>query len=158
MPKKRAIIGLGNTLRRDDGIGIVVLESLLKFYRVEGLDYLDFGSASFDLVHRMRDYEAVLLIDGIDAGRPFAELKIFQLKDAAYALGGASLSTHGFNVQMLFELYKRLHIKTRIYIAGIQVKDVSYGEGLTGELRQRQEHLTKEVSRFIDKTLCEKKQ
>ena len=158
MENGKAVVGLGNTLRRDDGIGILILESLSKSYRVKGLDYLDYGIASFDLAHRMRDYEEVLLIDGIDAGRPFAELSIFQLEDAAYAIGGASLSTHGFNVSMLFELYKRLRIKTRIYIAGIQVKDISYGEGLTDELSQRQGYLTKEVSRFIDTTLCEKKQ
>jgi hydrogenase maturation protease len=158
MENGKAVVGLGNTLRRDDGIGILILESLSKSYRVKGLDYLDYGIASFDLVHRMRGYEEVLLIDGIDAGRPFAELSIFQLEDAAYTIGGASLSTHGFNVSMLFELYKRLRIKTRIYIAGIQVKDISYGEGLTDELRQRQGYLTKEVSRFIDTTLFRKKQ
>lgn len=158
MKNKKAVIGLGNTLRKDDGIGISVLDSLSRSNRCPGLDYLDFGIASFDLVYRLRDYEAALLIDGIDAGIAPAELKIFQLKDAQYGMGSAPLSTHGFSALALFELCKKLGIKTRIYIAGIQVKDISYGEGLTDELRQKQAYLTKEIGRFIDTTLSKNKQ
>ena len=60
MSKKIAVIGLGNTLRKDDGIGIIVLEALLKSSQHPQIDYLNFGIASFDLVHRMEKYERIL--------------------------------------------------------------------------------------------------
>ena len=74
VPNRKAVIGLGNTLRRDDGIGIIILESLLNVSKKEGTDYLNFGTASFDLVHRMRDYDEVLLIDAINASLPSGEI------------------------------------------------------------------------------------
>ena len=161
MSNKIAVIGLGNTLRKDDGIGIIVLESLLKFPQHPQIDYLNFGIASFDLVHRMEKYEFILLIDGIDgstalttgAGLKPGELKIFELKDISYNLKGQALSTHEFDLKSLFELYKRFELKSRIYVAGIQVQDVSFGDSLSQPLKDSLEHSISEARIFVDKIL-----
>ena len=153
MSKKIAVIGLGNTLRKDDGIGIIVLEALLKSSQHPQIDYLNFGIASFDLVHRMEKYERILLIDGIDAGLKPGELKIFELKDISYNLKGPALSTHEFDLKSLFELYKRFELKSRIYVAGIQVQDVSFGDSLSQPLKDSLEHSISEARIFVDKIL-----
>jgi len=152
LSKKIAVIGLGNTLRRDDGIGIVILESLLKFYKRNDIDYLNFGSASFDLLHQLKAYDTVLLIDGINAGLKAGELKISRLRDIEYKLDNFVTSTHEFDLKDIFELSKKLGIKTKIYLAGIQVEDTSFGEGLSETLKQRKEDILKEIITFIKKT------
>ncbi|MBM3246565.1 MAG: hydrogenase maturation protease [Candidatus Omnitrophica bacterium] len=154
MSKKAAVIGVGNTLRRDDGIGIVILESLLKFYKRNGLDYLDFNVASFDLLNRIRDYDRVLLIDGIDAGLAAGEVKIFSPEDISRNSDIRLGSTHEFNLKGMFALAKKLGVKARIYIAGIQIKDASFGEGLTAELKNKEKDIIKKIMAFIDKKLC----
>ncbi|MCX5702000.1 MAG: hydrogenase maturation protease [Candidatus Omnitrophica bacterium] len=151
MPKKIAIIGIGSTLRRDDGIGIMVLESLLKFYKRKDIDYFNFGNASFDLLHKIKTYDAILLIDGINAGLGVGELKISELKDIEYKLDNSVTSTHELNLKSIFELAKKLGIKTRIYLAGIQVGEISFKEGLSEALRYRKEDIVKEIATFIDK-------
>ena len=153
LSNKIAVIGLGNTLRKDDGIGIIVLEALLKSFKRPQIDYLNFGIASFDLVHRMEAYELILLIDGIDAGLKPGELKIFELKDISYNLKSLALSTHEFDLKSLFELYKRFELKSKIYVAGIQVQDVSFGDSLSQPLKDSLEHSISETRLFIDKTL-----
>jgi len=151
LSKKVAIIGIGNTLRRDDGIGIVILESLLNFYKRRGLEYLNFGSASFDLLHRIKSYDVILIIDGINAGLEAAELKVGKLKDLRYKLDSCASSTHELNLKIFFELSQEMGIKTKIYLAGIQVKDTSYGAGLSQALEDKKEGLIRQVSLFIDK-------
>lgn len=151
MSKKIAVIGFGNTLRRDDGIGIIILESLLKFYKRKDIDYLNFGSASFDLLHRLKTYDAVLLIDGINAGFCSGELKISELKDIEYKLDNFVTSTHELNLKSIFELSGDLSIKTKIYVAGVQVEDTSFGEGLSKALKHKEEDIVKEIAVFIDK-------
>lgn len=153
MSKKIAVIGLGNTLRRDDGIGIAVLESLLTSYKREGIDYLNFGIASFDLLHKIKDYRAVLLIDAIDAGLACAELRLFALDKIEYNLKNPPTSSHELDLRTIFELYKKLNLKTKVYIAGIQAKDVSFGQGLSKPLKNRQKELAEKISIFIDKKL-----
>lgn len=152
MSKKIAVIGIGNTLRRDDGIGIVILESLFKFYKREGIEYFNFGTASFDLIHRMQEYDAVLLIDAISASLPLGSVRFFELKDITYNLKESAVSTHELNLTGIFELSQKFQLKTKIYIAGIQIKDVFWGEGLSEPLERAREDITKQVSVFIDKT------
>ena len=76
LPKKIAVVGIGNTLRRDDGIGIIVLESLLEFYKRKDIDYFNFSGASFDLLYKIKSYGVVLLIDSINAGLNVGQLLI----------------------------------------------------------------------------------
>ncbi len=151
--KKIAVIGLGNTLRRDDGIGISVLESLLNSHKIDGVDYLNFGIAGFDLLNKIRDYDEAILIDGINASLPAGELRIFELNKIKYDLKDTATSSHELGLKDMFELYKKLDIKTKVYVAGIQVTDVSFGEGLTEPLNKRQKEIVKEVSLFIYNTL-----
>lgn len=150
MSKRIAVIGIGNTLRRDDGIGIQVLGSLLKFYKRPGIDYLDFGAASFDLLNRMKDYDEMLIIDGIDAELAPGEMKIATLEKLSYSFPEGATSTHGFDLKTLFELYKTLAIKTKIFVAGIQVADISYGEGLSKAVENRREDIARQLDSYIE--------
>ena len=150
MSKKIAVIGLGNTLRRDDGIGIIILESLLNFYQKKGVDYLNFGSASFDLLHRLKSYDVVLLIDGVNAGLEAGELLISELKDIEYKLDNLITSTHELNLKSIFQVSKNLGIKTKIYVAGIQIEDTSFGEGLSESLNNKLEEIQQNIKTFID--------
>jgi hydrogenase maturation protease len=151
LSKKIAVIGIGNTLRRDDGIGIIVLESLLKFYKREGIDYLNFGIATFDLLHRIRNYDTVLLIDGVRTNLPVGELKIFELGNIKYNTDNLATSTHELNLEDVFKLSKKIALKTKIYVAGIQIGDLSYNEGLSDILKNKQEEITRQINLFIDK-------
>mgnify|MGYP003395728918 CR=1 FL=1 len=94
MFNKIAVIGLGNSLRRDDGIGVIILESLLNHYKRADINYLNFGSASFDLIHRLQDYDRALLIDGISAGLAAGQLKIFTPDEVSHAADGGVVSSH----------------------------------------------------------------
>ena len=153
MSKKVAVIGIGNTLRRDDGIGILILEALLKFYKQEAADYLNFGIASFDLLHRIQNYDVVLIIDGINADLAPGELKIFKLGDIEYNLENSATSTHELNLKDIFEFLENFNLKAKIYVAGIQVKDTSFGEGLSSALDNKKEEIARKISVFIDKNI-----
>ena len=156
LSNKIAVIGLGNSLRRDDGIGVIILESLLNNYKRSGIDYLNFGIASFDLMHRLQDYDTALLIDGIVAGLLAGELKIFNLEEVAFSKEDSQeimVSTHELNLKDIFRLTRNLEIKTKIYIAGIQVQDVGFGESLSEPLKNNLERITKQVDKFIQERL-----
>jgi len=156
LSKKLAVIGLGNSLRRDDGIGVIILECLLNHYKDQRIDYLNFGIASFDLMHRLQDYDLALLIDGISAGLPAGELKIFDLEDISFSKEASQemkISSHELNLKDIFRLSRNLEIKTKIYVAGIQVQDVSFGESLSDPLKERIGAIIEEINKFIQERL-----
>jgi len=131
----------------------MILESLLAHFKSKSIEYLNFGTASFDLIYRLRQYSKVLLIDGIDAGLEPGECKIFDLEKIKYHLKASPVSSHELNLKGLFELYKKLKIESKIYVAGIQIKDVSFGEGLAPELSAKRVGALKKILRFIDTQL-----
>ena len=154
MSKKIAVVGIGNLLRRDDGIGIIVLESLFEFYKRKDIDYFNFNSASFDLLYRIKSYDVVLLIDGINAGLDVGKLVISELKDIEYKIDNSVTSTHEFNLKDIYDLSKSLGINTRIYVAGVQVGDTTFGEGLSDALKNKKKDIIKKISVFIGEILC----
>ncbi len=156
LSNKIAVIGLGNTLRRDDGIGIIILESLLNHYKHEAIDYLNFGIASFDLIHRLQNYNVALLIDGIAAGLPAGELRIFGLEEAFFIERDGQevmVSSHELNLKDIFRLTRNLGIKTKIYVAGIQIEDIGFGESLSDLLKEKLAGIIRQIDKFIQERL-----
>ncbi len=145
-----AVIGLGSTLRRDDGVGIHVLSLLADRFKADGrLTFLDFGAASVDLVNRIQDFSRVLLIDAIDAGLAPAALRIFELKDVACDINEKKISSHELSLADLFRLYETLGLSTPVHVAGIQVKDVSYGLEMSRELEEAKLRVADEIGAFL---------
>jgi hydrogenase maturation protease len=145
-----AVIGLGNTLRRDDGIGIHILALLQeKFKHNKKISFLNFGIASFGLLNYFDNFKKVLLIDAIEAGFKPATLKIFKLQDASYEIVEKKISSHELTLSDLFRLYQMLKISADVYVAGIQVKDTSYGLEMSSALEKAQSRVVEELSAFI---------
>ncbi|MBU0548390.1 MAG: hydrogenase maturation protease [Candidatus Omnitrophica bacterium] len=169
MPKKLAVIGIGNTLRRDDGIGVIILESLhdkykesllktekerlFNNYKREAIDYLNFGISSLDLIYRLQDYDLALVIDGIAADLLPGELKIFSLEDTTVIKNNSAVSSHELNLKDIFILTRDFGIKTKIFVAGIQVQNVSFGESLSEPLKENLVQITKQIDKFIQERL-----
>ncbi|MDD5019795.1 MAG: hydrogenase maturation protease [Candidatus Omnitrophica bacterium] len=146
---KMAVIGLGNTLRRDDGVGIHVLAGLqdeLKDYKVS---FLNFGIASFGLVNFLSGFKKVLLIDAMDAGLAPATMKIFRLKDATVYVKDNKLSSHEISLADLLEVSRTLGLETDIQVAGVQVKDASYGLEMSPELEAAKDHIVEDIKHFV---------
>jgi hydrogenase maturation protease len=150
---KIAIIGLGNTLRSDDGIGIHVLDILQRKYKGREVFFKNFGIASFDLIFQLSDYKKVLLIDAIDAGLEPATLKIFKLNEASYPIRQKKVSSHELTLGDLIELCQKFGVSSEIQVAGIQVKDVSCGLEITPELKKARTHIVDALEHFISSWL-----
>jgi hydrogenase maturation protease len=148
--KGLAIIGLGSTLRRDDGIGIHILAILQETLKSKKIVFFDFGTASFGLINYMKDFKKVLLIDAIDAGLPAAELKIFMLHEASFLVREKKTSSHELSLSDLLGLCNALGVAADVRIAGIQVKDISYGLEMTDELENAKQRIASEILKFID--------
>ena len=136
-------------MRRDDGIGIRLLERLRGRYNDAAVRFLDFGSASFGLVTYLKEFDKVLLLDGVDAGLTAGTLRIFQLKDVQTVVKEEKISSHEIALADLLRLCESTTGAGHIHIAGVQVKDVSYGLEMTQELASAQDKIVEEIVRFL---------
>ena len=67
---KVLVLGLGNVLMADEGIGVHVVRALEKHTLPEGVECLDGGTGGFVLLEPMQNADRVILIDAADDGNP----------------------------------------------------------------------------------------
>jgi len=68
---KVLVAGVGNTLRVDDGFGVVVARRLQAMTLPEGVNVLETGTSGMTLVQELMDgYDALIVLDIVDRGRP----------------------------------------------------------------------------------------
>lgn len=67
--KSILVLGVGNVLLSDEGIGIHALELLQQHYRLpEGVEVIDGGTSGMDLLDQLADRECVVLVDAVKTG------------------------------------------------------------------------------------------
>ena len=64
MKKTVIVIGLGNTLMSDEGVGVRVLQQLFDFAgRFPRVDFVDAGTAGVSILHLIRGKDKAIFID-----------------------------------------------------------------------------------------------
>ena len=137
--KNIGVIGLGNPLRRDDGIGIVLLEKLIdrKQELPKNIQYIDGGTGGMNILHTLVRFDIVLIIDAVYFNAKPGQGKLFTLDEIKTNRALISSSTHGTDILEVISLSKHLdEAPERIVVFGIQPKDTSMGEGLSSEVRK----------------------
>jgi hydrogenase maturation protease len=62
-PPKTLVLGIGNTLMGDEGVGVHVVRALEKHPIPQGVECLDGGTGGFILLEPMQDADRIIMID-----------------------------------------------------------------------------------------------
>ncbi len=69
--KKILLIGMGNVLMQDEGVGVRAVEELESRYLIpEDVTVLDGGTTGMELFEPMRNCEQLIVADGVNTGAP----------------------------------------------------------------------------------------
>ncbi|RKX92256.1 MAG: hypothetical protein DRP59_05895 [Spirochaetes bacterium] len=148
------ILGVGNPLRRDDGIGITVVKKLQELKKagtspLSRVVIIDGGTDGLGLMEFLKVYKNVILIDAVEMGLPPGTVKQFTPNEAVFKIKEDSLSTHGFGIAELITLSRELGIIPGITIIGVQPEDSGYGEGLSPAVNQAVDLVCKKVLTLV---------
>lgn len=124
------ILGVGNLLRRDDGVGIKAIE-LLRHEKLSGVVIQDGGTDGLGLIDIIKPYSRAIIIDAVDMRAHPGTVKLFSSHDAKINIKNDALSTHGFGLAEVLGLMEQLGFTTAVEIVGVQMQDISFGEELT---------------------------
>ena len=67
---KTLVLGLGNVLMADEGVGVHVVRALEAIGLAEGVECLDGGTGGFILLEPMQDADHIVMIDAAADGNP----------------------------------------------------------------------------------------
>jgi hydrogenase maturation protease len=136
MNSKILVIGVGNPLRRDDGIGSAIIK-MLQAEDNQSFVLVDGGTDGLALLDQLMGYEEAIIVDAVQMMANPGIVRSFTPEEAKINIKSDVLSTHGFGLAEMLNLMEKLNIKTKITIIGIQPKDINFGEGLSNEVKNQ---------------------
>ena len=129
--KRIAILGIGNDLRTDDGLGPYIIENL----RIDDPRVMieNVGSVPEGFARNLAEFgaERVIMVDAADMMKPPGHIELVT-KDR---IGGINISTHSMPLSFLM-MYLEQETGGKTILIGIQPKSIQFGEGLTPEIQE----------------------
>ncbi len=125
---KTLVLGIGNVLRSDDGVGLHVIEKLREENLGSEADLKE-GSTGLDILDAVKRYDRVILVDAIRSGGEPGTIYRLSLEDFKHRGTLHSFSTHlNMDFPTMLELGKTLFpgkMPGDIIIIAIEAKDTT---------------------------------
>jgi hydrogenase maturation protease len=131
------ILGLGNLLCRDDGVGAFVAGAIAETREVpEGVRVLDGGTLGLALLPYLEDADQAILVDAIQTDAPPGTIVRLEGDEVGPAVA-ARLSVHQVGVSDLIEAARwRGRIPPTLVLLGVVPASVELGIGLSAPVRE----------------------
>ncbi len=122
------MLGIGNILLRDEGVGVRVIESLAKCYKLPaGVELLDGGTSGMDLLYTISGRDLLIVCDAVNSDAPPGT--VIQITgDDVPAFFQTKLSPHQVGLSDVLATLKLLdELPPVVSIVGIVPEDLSLG-------------------------------
>jgi hydrogenase maturation protease len=127
------ILGIGNILRKDDGVGIHVINKLKEKDLSSDVRLLDGGTAGLDLLTHLEDVDRLIIVDAMLTADNPGTINVFpadELNSEKHSFSG-----HSHNITDIIDMSAALWKRPEAVIVGIIPKDCeSYEIGLSKDV------------------------
>jgi hydrogenase maturation protease len=124
---KILVLGIGNPIRSDDGVGVHVIEALRKESLSDNIDLRE-GISGLDIFGAITGYNRVIIVDAIKGGGEPGTIYKLSLKDFGDNQTLHAFSTHDVDFLTMLEFGKSIFpekIPEDIIIIAIEADDIT---------------------------------
>ena len=123
------VLGLGNILLGDEGLGVRVVERLLEQYEFpEGVRVMDGGTLGLDLLPYVEEASRLLVIDAVQAGKPPGTLVRLEGHEVPVFLDASKVSPHQEGLQDLLAVAMlKGYLPEEVVFWGAQIESLGVG-------------------------------
>lgn len=140
------VLGLGNILLADEGVGVHVVQQLAEQALPANVEVMDGGTAALDVLLLARDVQKLVVIDALRAGKKpgtvyvarFAGGQESRLEEHLARQGGSSISLHQIGLLDALSAAKRVSDgPEEIVIIGVEPAKIDCDLQLTDEIAHK---------------------
>jgi hydrogenase maturation protease len=157
-----AVIGIGQPLRGDDGIGPAAVRRWSDDPRPapgrsNSIRVEFFETPGLELIDHLQNCDAAILVDAVSTGRPAGTVSVFPAMPET-GITSAEKSAHGFGVAETLALARRsgAHLPESLILIGVEGKQFRLGEGLSEPVRSALPHASAAITREVTAILSTK--
>jgi hydrogenase maturation protease len=143
---KILVLGIGNLVMTDDGIGVRVVQAIGERYRFpERVTVLDGGTLGLDLLPRIEEAQRLIIVDAVETGSPAGTLVRLTGEEIPLALE-TKLSPHQMGLKDLLSVASLLgHSPVETVLWGVQPESIEMTMELSGPVAAQLEPLVVKV-------------
>ena len=119
---KILILGIGNVLMGDEGVGVHAIKELEKETFPPNVTLLDGGTGGFHLLEYLQEYPRIIMIDATMDGKPAGTISLIEPKFATDF--PRSLSAHDIGLRDLIESTAVLGELPKMYLITITIDSI----------------------------------
>ncbi|WP_343689318.1 hydrogenase maturation protease [Chitinophaga sp.] len=132
---KTLLLGVGNYLMGDEGIGVHVAQRLAISQEIPGIDVVDGGTGGFHLLEFFEQYEKVILVDATLDGLKPGTIRCIQPKYASDF--PPEISAHDIGLKDLVSALQLLGRMPELYLFVVSIESIQQqGMELTNEIEE----------------------
>jgi hydrogenase maturation protease len=148
--QRKMVLGLGNILNRDEGVGVHALRALeAQLGRPAGVEFIDGGVLGLNLLPLVEECSHLLILDAADAGQAPGTLVELE-RDEIPLYSGVKLSQHQVTFQEVLALAKiRDGLPPYLHLIGVQPADLSIGLDLSPTVAATIPHAIERASAIL---------
>ena len=156
-PSRIMVMGVGNILLSDEGLGVRFLDELAKEPLPINVELLEGGTAGLELVHLIQEVDFLIIIDAINTNDQPGALFRFLPKDLQEPSEQHGVSFHQIGIIEVLDMANVMGESPQTLIFGIQPKSLEWGLDISPEIQAQFPRLAELVLKEIDSIQRERK-
>lgn len=146
------VLGIGNTLLTDEGVGVHVINRLARDYpNMPQVTFLDGGTLSFTLAGEVASHNRLIVVDAVRTGSPPGSVVCYQGTEMERYLRGSRKSVHEVGLADLLDMTRLTEqYPGRTALVGIEPFEIGWGEQLSPVVAQALPSAAAGVMALID--------
>ena len=136
MSAKTLIVGMGNLIYRDEGIGVHVVQKMRKMELPGHIELLDIGTSTMDLISHLEGVKKLIVIDAMKAGGTPGVIYRCKPEDLM-PKGEEPISLHEIGLLETLTMAKKMGKEIDTVIIGVEPKVLDWGMELSEEIKNK---------------------
>lgn len=116
------ILGVGNYLMGDEGVGVHLIQEMAKTALPENVDILDGGTGGFLLLNCFESYPTIIFVDATMDGKPAGTISLIRPKFASDF--PSALSVHDVGLKDMIEAVYLMEHVPDIYLFTVSIEEM----------------------------------
>jgi hydrogenase maturation protease len=136
-PPKIVILGVGNLLLSDEGVGVHVANELLKTNLPPEVSVIEGGTDGFRLLNIITEADRLIVIDALKGDAPPGSIYRFDIGEVQNAPTGFKTSVHQIGILEVLDLSELIGKTPHTTVIGIEPKSLEMGMDLSPEIKTK---------------------